>query len=478
MSFAPAVNTFITEGICAGDNFSIIVGGTIFDETNPTGVELLTSSTGCDSIVTVDLTFFPASNAGSETFVGCEGDGFSVIVGGTLYNESNPIGTEVLVGADVNGCDSTVNVNLIFMTVPVGQENFITCDLSTPPTVTEVIANGAANGCDSIVVFTTIFLPNDETEIMLSSCDPDEVGVEIVVLTNTSGCDSTITTTTTLLTSDQTDIMAGSCDPDDVGVETIVLTNSFGCDSTITTTTTLLPSDQTDIMAGSCDPNDVGVETIVLTNSFGCDSTITTTTTLLPSDVTNITQGACNPIDTGTVVLNLVNMFGCDSTVTIVTEFEPLDNSVTVLDGTITASLPDGNYQWIDCDNNNASIAGETGQSFTPSVSGNYAVMIALIGCTTVTSECSNITVVATEEVWFSNQLEVMPNPTNGEIRLGFGVLENVNVRIMDLTGRILLERNNLNGGFEDFLIEGAAGLYFVGVEVDGVTGWMRVVKN
>jgi len=48
----------------------------------------------------------------------------------------------------------------------------------------------------------------------------------------------------------------------------------------------------------------------------------------------------------------------------------------------------------------------------------------------------------------------------------------------MDVTGRILLERSNLNGGFEDFLIDGAVGLYFVGVEVEGVTGWMRGVKN
>ena len=419
----------------------------------------------------------------------------------------------------MNGCDSIVTVNLIFNPIGTSQEDFVTCDLSTPPTTTEVIPNGAFNGCDSVITFTTIFLPNDETNIMLSSCNPDDVGVEVIVLTNTSGCDSTITITTTLLPSDETEIMAGSCNPDDVGVVVVDLINANGCDSTVTITTTLLPSDETEVMAGSCDPDDVGVVVVMLTNAngcdsivtittsllpsdetnimlsscnpddvgvvvvdlingFGCDSTVTTTTTLLPSDETTFFEVACNPIDTGTTITNLNNQFGCDSLIITITEFEPLDNSVTVSDGTITASLPGGNYQWIDCDNNNEPILGETGQSFTPSVSGNYAVMIALIGCTTVSSDCINITVVGTEEVWFSNQLSVMPNPTNGDFRLTFGALEDVKVKIMDVTGRVLLERNNLNGGFEDFLIDGAAGLYFIGVEVEGETGWMRIVKN
>ena len=559
LSFAPAVNSSINEEICADNSFSIVVGGTIFDIDNPSGFVELISASGCDSIVTVNLTFFPGSDS-EIILVGCEGDGTSVTVGSTVFDESNPSGLEVLVGADVNGCDSTVAVNLIFNPSGTSSMEIMTCDLSTPPTTTEVIPNGSFNGCDSIVIITAIFLPNDETEIMLSSCNPDDVGVEVIVLTNTSGCDSTVTITTSLLPSDETEvmlgscnpddvgvvvvnlinvngcdstvtittsllpsdeteIMAGSCNPDDVGVVVLDLTNANGCDSIVTITTTLLPSDETEIMAGSCNPDDVGVVVVTLTNAngcdsivtittsllpsdetnimlsscnpddvgvvvvdlingFGCDSTVTTTTTLLPSDETTFFEVACNPIDTGTTITNLNNQFGCDSLIITITEFEPLDNSVTISDGTITASLPGGNYQWIDCDNNNEPITGETGQSFTPSVSGNYAVMIAMIGCTTVTSDCFNITVVRTEEVWFSNQLSVMPNPTNGDFRLTFGALEDVKVKIMDVTGKILLEQNNLNGGFEDFLIEGAAGLYFVGVEVEGVTGWMRVVKN
>ncbi len=86
------------------------------------------------------------------------------------------------------------------------------------------------------------------------------------------------------------------------------------------------------------------------------------------------------------------------------------------------------------------------------------------------------ITVVGTEDVWFFDQLSLSPNPTDGDIRLTFGDLENVNIRVVDLTGKVMSEKYSLNGGTEDLQIDGPAGLYFVGVEVDGEWGWMKVV--
>lgn len=44
-------------------------------------------------------------------------------------------------------------------------------------------------------------------------------------------------------------------------------------------------------------------------------------------------------------------------------------------------------YQWVDCDNNNAPINGETNQSYTPVNTGNYAVEITSATCTS-TSDC------------------------------------------------------------------------------------------
>ncbi len=369
----------------------------------------------------------------NENYNGCQGDDYEVIVNNVVYNQGNPTGTETMISA--TGCDSIVNVTLIFNAPSTSEEDFLTCDASTPPTRTEVLENEAFNGCDSIITFTTIYLPIDETFIFASTCDPAEVGVEMFTLTNTSGCDSIITISTELL-----------------------------------------PSDETDIAMSSCDPAEVGVEMILLMNQFGCDSIVTITTTLLPSDTTYEFGSSCFPQDTGIFITNLINQFGCDSLLITDVELLEVDNSVTVVDATITATSAGATYQWIDCDNNNAPIMGETGQSFTATVTGNYAVEITQNGCTE-TSECSMITVVNTEDVWFADQLSLSPNPTSGDIRLTFGELEIINMRLLDLTGKVMFEKSNLTGGTEDLRIEGPAGLYFLGIEVGGEWGWIKVVK-
>jgi hypothetical protein len=42
-------------------------------------------------------------------------------------------------------------------------------------------------------------------------------------------------------------------------------------------------------------------------------------------------------------------------------------------------------YQWIDCDNENTPITGATGQSFTPSMTGNYAAIVQMEDCIVMT---------------------------------------------------------------------------------------------
>jgi hypothetical protein len=42
------------------------------------GTEVLTSANGCDSTVTITLIYKPNST-GSETYSGCQGDGYSVL---------------------------------------------------------------------------------------------------------------------------------------------------------------------------------------------------------------------------------------------------------------------------------------------------------------------------------------------------------------------------------------------------------------
>ena len=69
-----------------------------------------------------------------------------------------------------------------------------------------------------------------------------------------------------------------------------------------------------------------------------------------------------------------------------------LDSAVSLNENTITANLTDATYQWLDCNNENTPIAGETGQSFEATKDGSYAVEITK-GGQTVISACTEISV-------------------------------------------------------------------------------------
>ncbi|MEM6318586.1 MAG: SdrD B-like domain-containing protein [Bacteroidota bacterium] len=107
----PSTTATVAYEGCENDGYSVTVGGTIYDENNPTGTEVLTNANGCDSTVTVNLVF-NEQKASTITYEGCVEDGYEVVVNGIPYSENNPSGTEVLTAA--NGCDSIVTINLTF----------------------------------------------------------------------------------------------------------------------------------------------------------------------------------------------------------------------------------------------------------------------------------------------------------------------------------------------------------------------------
>ena len=105
---------------------------------------------------------------------------------------------------------------------------------------------------------------------------------------------------------------------------------------------------------------------------------------------------------------------GCDSVVTTNLTVAPAINvATTTLGNVITASSSTGTFQWIDCNNGNAIISGETNQTYTASTSGDYAVVVTVGSCSD-TSSCVNITVTGITEASAANQLSVYPNPNTG----------------------------------------------------------------
>ena len=215
LTISPATNPGIENySGCSGDGYSVLVNGVTYNESNPSGTEVLSNANGCDSTVTIDLTF-NSSVTGSEAYTGCLGDGYSVVVNGVTYAEANPSGTETLTA--VAGCDSIVTIDLVFNNNTIGNENYSGCSGDGYAVVvngvtydesnssgTEVLSN--ANGCDSTVTIDLVFNNNTIGNENYSGCSGDGYSVVVngatydesnssgtEVLSNVNGCDSTVT---------------------------------------------------------------------------------------------------------------------------------------------------------------------------------------------------------------------------------------------------------------------------------------------
>lgn len=120
-----------------------------------------------------------------------------------------------------------------------------------------------------------------------------------------------------------------------------------------------------------------------------------------------------------------------------------VNTTVTSASATITADATGATYQWIDCDNGNAPIVGETNISYTASVTGSYAVEVTENGCTDM-SACTFIDFTGLEDI-NSNNFKLYPNPNNGQFVIDFPNTQDYTVTVFDLTGKLLLSKSNVS---------------------------------
>ncbi|MGV7107362.1 T9SS type A sorting domain-containing protein, partial [Flavobacterium sp. U410] len=83
-----------------------------------------------------------------------------------------------------------------------------------------------------------------------------------------------------------------------------------------------------------------------------------------------------------------------------------IDDTVTENSGVLTANQSGATYQWYSCPN--TILTGETDQSYTPTVDGDYKVEITVGSCT-VESNCT--TVLDVKDFERSNSFSIYPNP-------------------------------------------------------------------
>lgn len=139
----------------------------------------------------------------------------------------------------------------------------------------------------------------------------------------------------------------------------------------------------------------------------------------------------------------LVNSSGCDSLILLHLTVTSINKTVSVNDTIITSNEPGAQYQWIDCQNGFALLPGDTLKTFSPSVSGEYAVILTKNNCTD-TSKCVEITLEAKSVENFAHvNFLIYPNPTKDEVFIEFPEFKSDRtLEVTDLLGNVYMSVN------------------------------------
>ncbi|MDG1477190.1 MAG: T9SS type A sorting domain-containing protein, partial [Vicingaceae bacterium] len=235
-----------------------------------------------------------------------------------------------------------------------------------------------------------------------------------------------------------------------------------------------------------------GIYTDTLSSVSTCkDSIVKLDLTIINSSASSMSETACysytspsgNYVWTtsNTYIDTMQNANGCDSIITVNLTIDTVDTFVTQAGGVLTANVTGSIYQWLDCDNSNVMITGETAQAFTATTNGNYAVEIIQNGCVD-TSACYSVTGIVGVEVFennFSNNLSLYPNPTNGQFNIDLGQeFEKSNIQILDLSGRVVYQTTTKKQKIVNLNFDAPAGVYFVRVSANENQSTIKLIKQ
>ena len=230
-----------------------------------------------------------------------------------------------------------------------------------------------------------------------------------------------------------------------------------------------------------------GIKTAVIPNAAGCDSTITIDLTINQSSASSITEAACGSYTapdgviyttSGVKTAVIPNAAGCDSTITINLTINTVDVSVTQNGAILTANATGVLYQWLDCNNGYSAIIGETGQSFSATRNGSYAVRVTQNNCPD-TSACYAVTTVGILENTFSNEIRVYPNPTDGIIKIDLGeALPESVVSLNDVNGRLIWQSTYKNTQMFELNLTVHPGIYLLTINSGNRKATIRLIKN
>ena len=164
--------------LCPGDTLS--VGNQLFYAGQASGTVTLPAAhpLGCDSILSVALSFYPPASQNLDTTL-CAG--LTLSIGGQTFSAANPSGQVTLPNQAPHGCDLSLNVNATFTPPPDFSIEQTLCKgetftyhgetfSETHPSATIILPASAPGGCDTTVVVSVAFYYPDTPLVVVQRC--------------------------------------------------------------------------------------------------------------------------------------------------------------------------------------------------------------------------------------------------------------------------------------------------------------------
>lgn len=373
LSVFPLYSDSLNVSICAGGFYEFY--GTQLVDPGIYSV-VLTSSSGCDSIITLSLTVLPTYQTFTEAGI-CSGSSYDFY--GTTLTATGTYGATLTAE---NGCDSLIVLDLQvvdYFDIALNERicnggSYLFGDTLLAQSGVYVDSLVAAGGCDSIVTLHLQVLPPVSVQLYAGVCTGYSYIFNGDTLTQsgdyiyqtTSGCDSTITLTLQVGDILENNLSVSICPGEAYnfngqllttdGIYTDTLQAIGGCDSIVILNLSVLPALTTQFDVNICpgesfffegtDLTDPGVYTSVYTGENGCDSTVILNLAYYPAGSDTVHAVICEGESydlygqifdqTGVYTFIYSTQYGCEATVTLlltVRQLSATEESATICQG-------------------------------------------------------------------------------------------------------------------------------------------------
>ncbi|MBK8566814.1 MAG: hypothetical protein IPN76_26655 [Saprospiraceae bacterium] len=279
----------------------------------------LQTESGCDSLVNLDLSVLPVVASQISASI-CLGSSYAF--GNQQLTQA---GTYQQLLQTASGCDSVVTLDLSVLPVVASQISASICPGSSYAFGNQQLTQAGtyqqtlqtASGCDSMVTLTLAVLPSIASQISASICPGSsyafgnqqlmQTGTYQQLLQTASGCDSMVTLTLTVLPILEEYIEASICEGGTYsfhnqqlttpGLYQQLLQSPSGCDSMVTLDLKFYETPHTNVATTICEGEQLnfgslnlgtaGIYEQTFQSSHGCDSVVVLELSLRPSSFTD-----------------------------------------------------------------------------------------------------------------------------------------------------------------------------------------------